>query len=90
MTLHILLDSVPLSACCMPVKSVEVSEIVHWSRSCLAAGHHLYIPEIIDYELRRELLRAGKTKSLTLLDGLRNVGHITRFVRADLWTNITP
>src|SRR6185437_5183074 len=42
-----------------------------WGRACLAAGHHIYIPEVIDYELRRELLRAGKTLSVARLDGLK-------------------
>ena len=111
----------------------------------------MYIPEVIDYELRRELLRAGKASGISKLDGLKtvlryrpitttailraadlwadarrkgiptgdpkkldidvilcaqaltmpvsadniivatsNVSHISRFVSADLWTNITP
>jgi predicted nucleic acid-binding protein len=40
---------------------------------CLAAGHKLYIPEVIDYELRRELLRVGKVRGIARLDGLKTI-----------------
>jgi predicted nucleic acid-binding protein len=36
----------------------------------LAAGARIVVPEIADYELRRELLRAGKAKSVSRLDAL--------------------
>jgi len=71
-TRHILLDSAPLSALAKPARNAELIAITAWTLDCLTAGHHIYIPEIIDYELRRELLRAGKSTSLTLLDGLKN------------------
>ena len=57
----------------------------------MSAGHTIYIPEVIDYELRRELLRANKTNSVKKLDRLK---VILRFVpitsaamllAADLW-----
>ena len=112
-------------------------------------GVRMVIPEIADYEIRRELLRANKTAGLAQLDALArvieyrpittsamrraaefwalarqqgqptasdesldadailagqadtldapevivattNVGHLTRFVTADIWPNITP
>jgi predicted nucleic acid-binding protein len=151
MTRHILLDSSPLSALCLPVKNPALLGIMQWVLSCVVAGHYVYVPEVIDYELRRELLRVGKTVSLAALDGLKlrfdylplttaamlraaelwahsrrvglptgdpkkldidvilaaqaltlavpvsdiivataNVSHISRFVAADLWQNITP
>ena len=149
--MHVLLDSSPLALLCSPARSPEVIAIAQWATFCLAAGHRLYVPEVIDYELRRELLRAGKTSSVLRLNGLKttfnylpltteamlqaadlwaqsrragiptsdpkkldidvilaaqaktlavpaadiivataNVAHISRFVSADLWTNITP
>ena len=35
-----------------------------------AAGHRLVVPEVIDYELRRELVLTGAVASVALLDGL--------------------
>jgi predicted nucleic acid-binding protein len=68
---HILLDSTPLGVLTKPTHSTVVVLIARWIRACLAAGHHIYVPEVIDYELRRELLRAGKSTSVSLLDGLK-------------------
>jgi hypothetical protein len=151
LTRHIVLDSTPLGPLSKPTDSVEVLAIGAWGRALLAAGHQIYIPEVIDYELRRELLRANKPDSINELDSLRttfrylpittpamlraaelwaysrrtgiptgdpkkldidvilcgqvltlavtqgevivatiNTAHISRFVAADLWTNINP
>ena len=73
MTSHILLDSSPLGLLSNPIRSAEVIAISDWVTDCLAAGHRLYIPEVIDYELRRELLRAVKTRGIAKLDGLKTV-----------------
>jgi len=70
---HIFLDSYPLGLLSKPVKSADVIEITDWTKSCLASGHKLYVPEVIDYELRRELLRAEKTEGLDRLDGLQTI-----------------
>ena len=118
-----------------------------WLYNLLGQGVRIVVPEIVDYELRRELLRANKQKGVAKLDALintldslpittaamrqaaefwaqarqqgqptssdktidgdmilagqaktlgidafviatTNVGHLTRFVPADLWTNI--
>ncbi len=73
MTRHIVLDSSPLGLLSNPFASPDVLAISQWSRDCIAAGHQFYIPEVIDYELRRELLRAGKTKGIAKLDSLKSV-----------------
>ncbi|NCJ06751.1 nuclease [Synechococcales cyanobacterium C] len=115
----------------------------------MTLGNRVLIPEIADYEVRRELFRAHKTKGVSRLDELAkileylpitttamhqaallwaqarqqgqptagdktidgdmiliaqamnlaipdvviattNVGHLSRFIAAELWQNITP
>ncbi len=90
MTLHILLDSSPLGLLSKPVRGTVVP-ITHWAAGCLAAGHELYVPEVIDYELRRELLRAGKVNSVRELDRLKSAFNFlpitspAMLLAADLW-----
>lgn len=48
----------------------EVREVRAWVARQVAAGNEVVIPEIADYEVRRELLRAGQTDSLKRLDEL--------------------
>ncbi len=45
--------------------------IAKWLRAHLAAGAVIFIPEISDYEVRRELLRARKLRSVLRLNELR-------------------
>ncbi len=48
--MDILLDSSPLALLCSPARSPEVITISHWAAACLATGHHIYVPEVIDYD----------------------------------------
>src|SRR5947209_4188107 len=41
-----------------------------WVRSLLTAGDRLMVPEIADYEVRRELIRAGRPRGVARLDEL--------------------
>jgi predicted nucleic acid-binding protein len=71
LTEPIVLDSSPLSLLCHPnLRNPEVVEINRWLRAQDVAGRIVYVPEIADYEVRRELIRAGKHKSLEKLDAL--------------------
>jgi predicted nucleic acid-binding protein len=89
-TLHILLDSSPLGLLSIPARGTA-APIAHWAAACLAAGHELYVPEVIDYELRRELLRAGKVNSVRELDRLKSalnflpINSAAMLFAADLW-----
>jgi predicted nucleic acid-binding protein len=69
---HILLDSSPLGTLSNPAQTPEVIAITAWAANCDEAGHKLYIPEVIDYEIRRELLRAGKWTGIAKLDALKS------------------
>lgn len=64
------LDSTPLSLLCQRSTARGVPEIRAWLAAQTDAGVVVYVPEITDYEVRRELLRAGKTASIQRLDTL--------------------
>jgi predicted nucleic acid-binding protein len=145
----IVLDTGPLGLVTNPKLSSESVACAQWLQAHIAIGNRIVIPEIADYELRRELLRANKTKGIARLDDLAkfleylpitttvmrqaarfwaqarqqgqptagdktidgdiilvaqavtlavpdlviattNVGHLAKFVAAELWQNITP
>ncbi len=46
-------------------------DIAGWYRGVLLAGVQLVVPEIADYEVRREMIRAGMVQSLRVLDQLK-------------------
>jgi predicted nucleic acid-binding protein len=60
----------------------------------LAAGHRIYVPEVIDYELRRELIRAGKLSSVRELDNQKSryvyapITTDAMLLAADLWARM--
>jgi predicted nucleic acid-binding protein len=50
-----------------------VRELTRFSRERLRQrGYHVILPEIIDYEVRRELIRVNKMKSIRRLDDLKS------------------
>ncbi|MEH2144686.1 nuclease [Nostoc sp.] len=143
----ILLDAGPIGLVTNPKLSAESFACSQWLQLLVSSGSRVIIPEIADYEVRRELLRADKVKGIARLDELTqlleylpitttamrqaalfwaqarqqgqptagdktidgdiilvaqavtiigadvaiattNVGHLSRFVSADLWQNI--
>ncbi len=145
----VLLDTGPLSLATNPKYSSKSLDCTQWLQGLAASGTRIIVPEIADYELRRELLRADKVRGIAQLDALENlleylpittiamrraaefwaqarqqgqptasdrtidgdmilagqassmgvaevvvattnVGHLSRFVAADLWQNISP
>jgi len=144
-----MLDSGTLGLITNPMLSTESEACAHWLQTHFTSGSRTIIPEIADYEVRRELLRANKTKGITRLDELgklieyfpittaamrqaaklwaearqqgqptagdktidgdmilvaqaitlgvpdiviatTNVGHLSRFIAAELWQNVAP
>ena len=65
-----------------------------WIRRHVASGTVVVIPEIADYEVRRELVRLGKTESVEALDALKEVFRYLPITTeamlraADLWAEI--
>lgn len=68
MTRCIVLDSGPLSLLASPVKTELVERANDWALSLLAAGALLLVPTVADYEVRRELQRLSRNRSLARLD----------------------
>jgi len=67
----ILLDAGPLGMVSNPKASIRNRDCYDWLVSTVADGTRVLVPEIADYEVRRELLRANKTKGLERLDLLK-------------------
>ena len=67
MTTVVLLDAGPLGILTNPKASAEVFRCSQWMRALLGKGMRAAVPEIADYEVRRELLRAGKGRGLSRL-----------------------
>ena len=65
-----LLDAGPLSLVTHPRGGADAKAAKQWLADLLSAGVPVWMPEIADYELRRELLRAGKSKSIQRLNAL--------------------
>jgi len=70
MTRAVLLDSAPLGLLTAPPRKRDAQACSRWLTGLMAAGVRVLVPEITDYELRRELLRAGKKASIAQLDTL--------------------
>ena len=145
----IVLDAGPIGLITNPKLSVQSAAYNQWLQVHIKAEDRVVVPEIADYEVRRELLRADKKKGLVRLDELSqlieylpittttmrraaelwaqarqrgqptagdktidsdmilvaqaetlqisdttiattNVGHLPRFISADLWQSIKP
>ena len=91
MTRVVLLDTGPLSQVTHPRRKPEITK---WLQSLQRTATALRVPEIADYELRRELLRSGKQKSIERLDQL---SQSPRFIpltpetmrkAAELWASV--
>jgi len=74
MTRAVLLDTHPLSQVVHPRIKPEV---INWLQSLQKTETALRVPEIADYELRRELLRSGKQKSI---ERLNQINQPPRFI----------
>jgi predicted nucleic acid-binding protein len=66
----IVLDSGPLGLLSNPTTSGPGQQAQAWARSRVSANDQIIVPEIADYEVRRELIRAGKTAGIARLDEL--------------------
>lgn len=65
----VMLDAGPLGMISHPRPGNEAATI--WLTQLIASGREILIPEIADFEVRRELLRAGLRGGLRRLDELK-------------------
>lgn len=87
----VVLDSGPLGLLSNPTTSGEPRDIRAWALALLRDGGTLVVPEIADYEVRRELIRADKREGILRLDELARgfayeplrTAHLRR--AAELW-----
>ena len=73
MSMIVLLDAGPLGMITNPKSSPENETCKNRLAGLAYNGVEVVIPEIADYEVRRELLRAGKEKGLGRLDALKGM-----------------
>lgn len=66
----IVLDAGPLGLASKPTRRPDADGCREWIRELDEKGARVVVPEIADYEVRRELLRVGATAGLRRLDRL--------------------
>lgn len=66
----VVLDTGPIGLITNPRLSPQGVACNQWLQSHVKAGNRIIVPEIADYEVRRELLRANKKKGLARLNSL--------------------
>jgi hypothetical protein len=90
----VVLDSGPLGLVSNPRGNAEAQRCGTWLRGLLNDGVRVVHPEIADYEVRRELLRASRWVGLRSLDAFKSAldyAPITTVVMlraADLWATV--
>ena len=89
----IVLDSGPLALLVHQRPGPMVTQCIAWLKSKTDLGVRIYVPEIVDYELRRELLRLELSAAINDLDAFSALAP-DRFLRltssdlrkaAELW-----
>ncbi len=90
----VILDTSPLGMVTFPKATGDNLACLNWLKGLLNKGVEIRVPEICDYELRRELLRTKKTAGIAKLDQLGNaVGYLplnTEIMRkaSELWAGL--
>ena len=69
----IVLDTGPLGLVTNPRSSPDAKAAKDWLDRAIRRTDRIVVPEIADYELRRELIRAGKVAGLRRLDEMIDV-----------------
>ena len=92
--MFILLDTGPLGMLINPNPTSKTREIQLWMRSQLAKGIKMRVPEIADYEVRRNLILENLTDAISNLDALKTtIGYTPlntdmMLMAANLWAAV--
>jgi predicted nucleic acid-binding protein len=84
MSTFVVLDASPLGLATNPQASASADECLRWIESLFAKGITIVVPEIADYEVRRELLRANKQRGVRRLDEFKAVAHYLPITTASM------
>jgi predicted nucleic acid-binding protein len=68
----VVLDAGPIGTLANPRGGQRVLACRSWTAAITAAGRRIIVPEVADYEIRRELIRLNARRSLLALDALAN------------------
>ena len=85
---RIVLDSTPLALLCQRRGLAAADRCRHWLHRHVSAGVRVFVPEVIDYEVRRELLRMRKAGAVQMTNGLVST-PADRLVRVSVTTFAT-
>ena len=75
----VFLDAGPLGILTNPKLPDETLRALQWVLDMEAAGHRFLVPAVADYEVRRELIRAGKANGIAALNAF-NTAQPGRFI----------
>ncbi|PSB57394.1 nucleic acid-binding protein [Chamaesiphon polymorphus CCALA 037] len=90
----IVLDSAPVGLITNPKATQLALQCQRWLLSLLQSGDLAIVPEIVDYEIRRELLRANKQSGIGKLDQLKSeliylpITTEVMIQAAELWSQV--
>jgi hypothetical protein len=70
----VLLDTGPLGLVTNPRATTQNVACRLWATNLASAGVRVLVPEIADYELRRELIRVNRQRGIAYLDRLGATG----------------
>jgi len=90
----VFLDTSPLGMISNPKSTPDNDACRTWLLGLMTAGIRVIVPEIADYEVRRELIRSGKTLGLKRLDRVKgNVEYLpittdAMLKAATLWAEV--
>ena len=90
----VILDTGPLKKLINPNPTRETKEMREWMRNCLSNGMRFRVPEIADYEVRRNLILENLDEAITNLDQLNGtIGYLPittdiMLKAAQLWAQV--